>query len=454
MSESGLDLTPYLRSFSQIQTTKHLVLERDLLSRGGDLLREILPGKRWLLVADGTTWPLAGPMVATGLKRAGIEAAQYIVEGSCPIASDRAVADLLPHLHAATAIVAIGSGTVNDIAKMAAHQAQLPYAVLATAPSMNGYTSSIAALLVDGVKTTQPCSPPLACLADLDLLARAPYRMIAAGWGDLLSKPVSNADWLLARKLNDSAYSTAAADLVKASADLLDGVADKLPPRNIDAIGKLMASLCLSGLAMSVAGSSAPASGGEHLISHYLDMTHHALGVSKMGASRSDAAPSNDLHGCQVGVATLATAAFYEKLLALDPATIDLATLVDQHPPWDKYQAVVRQRFGPLTAAVLPHAQAGYPTSAELRTRLTRLQAEWDNLQSELRTTLRGVAAIKAELKAAQCPTTFREIGVTPERAQRAISHSKDIRSRYTILHLAAELRLADEWTEDLLHLI
>ena len=114
----------------------------------------------------------------------------------------------------------------------------------------------------------------------------------------------------------------------------------------------------------------------------------------------------------------------------------------------------MRQRFGPLTAAVLPHAQAGYPTSAELRTRLTRLQAEWDNLQSELRTTLRGVAAIKAELKAAQCPTTFREIGVTPERAQRAISHSKDIRSRYTILHLAAELRLADEWTEDLLHLI
>ncbi|MEE3258799.1 MAG: iron-containing alcohol dehydrogenase, partial [Candidatus Latescibacterota bacterium] len=391
-------------------------------------------------------------MVATSLKRVGIEAAQYIMEESRPIASDQAVAALLPHLHTATAIVAIGSGTLNDIAKMAAHQAQLPYAVLATAPSMNGYTSSIAALLADGVKTTQPCNPPLACLADLDLLARAPYRMLAAGLGDLLSKPVSNADWLLARKLNAGTYSTAAADLIKTSADLLDGVAAKLPARDIDAVGKLMASLCLSGLAMNVAGSSAPASGGEHLISHYLDMTHHAL-----GASHGDAAPAvppNDLHGCQVGVATLATAALYEKLLAFDPATIDLEALVARHPPWNEYQASVRQRFGPLAEAVLPHAQAGYPTGAKLRIRLTRLQAEWDNLQSELRSTLRGVAAIRSELVAAQCPTTFREIGVTPERAQRAISHSKDIRSRYTILHLAAELGLANEWTAGLSQLI
>lgn len=442
MSESGLDLTPYLQAFPQIQATRHVVLERNLLPRVSRVLRDILPGKRWLLVADRTTWGLAGPTISSSLNRDGIETSQYIIAEAKPIASDQAVAALQAQLNSATAIVAIGSGTLNDIAKMAAHQAQIPYAIFATAASMNGYTSAIAALLVDGVKTTQPCSPALACLADLDLLAQAPYRMIAAGLGDLLSKPVSNADWLLAHWLTGATYSTEAATLIAASAQLLDGVADKLPTRDILAIGKLMASLCLSGLAMSVAGSSAPASGGEHLISHYLDMTHYAAGEP------------NDLHGCQVGVATLATAAIYEKLLALDPATIDITALVNRHLPWQDYESIVRDRFGPLATAVLPHAKAGYPTSDKLRARLGHLQGEWNNLVAQLRPVLRESTAIKTELAAAECPTTFAQIGVAPERARRALAHSKDIRSRYTILHLAAELGLAKKWTAGLPHII
>jgi glycerol-1-phosphate dehydrogenase [NAD(P)+] len=442
MNESSLDLSLYLHAFPQIPTTRHIFLERNLFPHAGYILSKILPGAHWLFIADRTTWPLAGPAIVASAQNAGIKTAEYIIEENKPIASDRAIAALQPHLTGITAIVAIGSGTLNDIGKMTAHRAQIPYAVLATAPSMNGYTSSIAALLVDGVKTTQPCSPPVACLGDLDLLAATPYRMIAAGLGDLLSKSVSNADWLLARQLNNGTYSTEAAALIDKSAELLTDVAGKLPARDTTAIGQLMASLCLSGLAMSVAGSSAPASGGEHLISHYLDMTHYALGES------------NDLHGCQVGVATLATAALYEKLLALDPTSIDVNALVDRHPPWATYEPIVRERFGPLAEAVLPHAKTGYPDSDQLRVRLEQIQEQWEILHAELRPSLRGVAAIRTELLAAECPTTFAQIGVSPERAQRAQTHSKDIRARYTILHLAAELGLAHEWTTGLSHLI
>ena len=407
-----------------------------MLARSGEILRAILPGQNWLLVADQTTWPLAGPTVSASAKRCGIATRPRIIEYIGPTASATAVAALHPYLAGTTALVAVGSGTVNDITKMAAHQVGLPYAIVATAPSMNGYTSSIAALLIEGVKTSQPCTPPVACLGDLDMLAAAPYRMIAAGLGDLLSKPVSNADWLLALTLADGVYSNTAADLIAASADFVDGVAGQLPAP--DAVGKLMASLCLSGLAMSVAGTSAPASGGEHLISHYLDMTHHAFGAA------------NDLHGCQVGVATIATAALYEKLLALDPQTIDVDGLITRHPAWNDYEPVVRERFGPLATAVLSHARKGHPTRDALRARLTHLRETWDELLSALRPTLRGPDAIRADLLAAHCPTNFAALGIDTERARRAIVHSKDIRPRYTILHLAAELGRLEEWTADL----
>lgn len=434
MSQFGIDLASILRPYAAKLATRHIVLERGLLSRSGAVLRNTLPGDRWLLLADTTTWPLVGPVVAASLDQAGVATAQHIIETPAPVASASAVADLRQRLDRCQAIIALGSGSLNDIAKMAAHQAQIPYAVLATAPSMNGYTSPIAALLVDGVKTTQPCNPPVACLADLDLLAQAPYRMLTAGLGDLLSKPVSNADWLLARHLKGAAYAADAAALIEESTRLLEGVPAKLPDRDIEAVGKLMGGLCLSGLAMSVAGSSAPASGGEHLISHYLDMRHHALGEP------------NDLHGCQVGVATLVTAALYENLLALDPDTIDIDACLTRHRSWDEYERIMRDRFGPLAEAVVPYAKEGYPTAAELRDRLLRVKVDWETMLAQLRPTLRPVGEIRAELVAAHCPTTFGEIGVARECARRAVYYSKDIRSRYTILHLAAELGLLETW--------
>ena len=145
MDESGLDLSSYLHSYPKIATTKHIVLERQLLARSGEILRSILPRQHWLLVADQTTWPLAGPTVAASAQQSGITTRPHIIESTEPTASNTAVAALLPHLAGTTALVAIGSGTINDITKMAAHQAGLPYAVVATAPA----TGAVAALCDD-----------------------------------------------------------------------------------------------------------------------------------------------------------------------------------------------------------------------------------------------------------------------------------------------------------------
>lgn len=434
-----------LERFNDRLDTRAIVVDKDALSKGIPALLAHLEGKRWVLAADENTWEVAGKRTAALLEAEGVEVLRYEIKadiaGEAPMCSDELIDVFQAFLKdsGATSTIAIGAGTVNDIVKKGSHNLEIPMACVATAPSMNGYTSGIAAVLSEGVKTTTPCRAPRVVIADVDIMAESPYRMICSGLGDLMSKPVSNADWLLSAWLNDSFHSSEAMEIIEAGAAMLEGVAAKLPERDRDAVAGLTASLMLSGLAMSVAGSSSPASGGEHLISHFIDMTAIAFDEP------------HDFHGCQVGVGTVTTAFLYEKLQALDRNDIDVDRLVDALLPWEEYEAQLESRFGPLFSAVVKHARDGYPKKEELRQRLNRLKENWEFLETKVRRTLRSSTSLKEELLSAQCPVLFQELGVDRDRAFRAITHSKDIRNRYTILHLAWELGLLDQWSEEAL---
>ena len=217
---------------------------------------------------------------------------------------------------------------------------------------------------------------------------------------------------------------------------LLDGVAERLPARDLDAVAKLAGALMLSGLAMQAAGNSGPASGGEHLISHYIDMTSVAFGES------------HDFHGCQVAVGTIVTSRLYEYLAAQDPASFDIEARVAALPSWEEKSAAIDRDFGPLAPAVREHARKIHPTPEALRARLTRLRDNWDSIIADVSTTLRPSSELEAELISAQCPTRFPEIGVARERARRAVVLSRDIRARFTILHLAADLGLLEPFAD------
>ena len=424
--------------------TRLVRIERDLLPRVGSALRPLLPSGLWLLVADRTTWPLAGPQIEAPLKQLDQPCQRFIVElrdgAAKPTAGLREVEALQAHIRESSsqvaAVVAIGSGTLSDITKLAAHRAGLRCAVVATAPSMNGYTSGIAAMMIAGVKQSVPCRPPVACLADLDLMSQAPYEMIAAGFGDLVSRSVSTADWYLSHVLTDSAHDPSLLKAVDASGKLIQGIAGRLPARDSEAIARLTAALCISGLVMQ--SSSAPVSGGEHLISHYLDMTAPAH------------AAIADLHGRQVGVATLATSALYELLRISGPAEISSGSPAS----WTQLEESLRQHFGELSGAVLETARQVYGTTAERAERLARLRSEWDSIWHVLGARLRGLEEIRGELLAARAPVRFSAIGVSLGRARDALVFSQHIRARYTILHLCGELGLladrADELVERL----
>jgi glycerol-1-phosphate dehydrogenase [NAD(P)+] len=426
--------------------TKAVVLDTGAIEKCVEPLQRELGRGLWLVVCDDHTWDAAGERTRAALDKAGQKWKRWDAPvppgGEEPVCDEKTVAACRDAIKAesATAALAIGSGTLNDVAKFGAYKAGYPAGCIATAPSMNGYTSGIAAVLSDGVKTTQPCTPTRVVIGDVEVLAEAPAPLIQSGIGDLASKPVSNADWIVANRLTGSTHSTEAARVIDASWKLLEGVAPGLARRERDAVERLAASLILSGFAMTVAGNSAPASGGEHLISHYIDMIAIANGER------------HDLHGRQVGVGTITAAFLYKKLRALSPDSIDPGALADRLAPWEEHEKLIEERFGSLSESVLGHAKAGYPDRETLRTRMATLKAQWSTIMGELEGSLRDPDAIEAELRSAGGPVRFKDLGVDEERAFRSVAHSRDIRSRYTILDLVWELGYLDEWAREAIH--
>lgn len=425
--------------------TKQIVVEKGVGDNIATLSQPFLGDSgKIALIVDDNTLRAAGTAVQESFRRAGRDVVTLHLEPKTGdeiiVCDDDTLVDVTAALSDAKVVgtVSIGSGTISDLGKMGSHRVRIPDVAVGTAPSNNGYTSAIAAILSDGLKTTQPCTPAVAVFADPEVMRNAPYRMIASGIGDLYSKPVSNADWRLSYRLNDSFFSPIVMEIVDAGNALLHGVAPRLPSRDFDAVANLTGSIMLSGLGMQAAGTSGPASGGEHLISHYLDMTEER-----------DQEP-HDLHGCQVAVGTVITSTLYDRLLRVSPGDIDIDACVAQLPSWPDYESLLRERFGTLAEAVVERARQGYPTAEVLRARLTRLTEGWDDIMPWVAETLRPPNDLAGELDSADCPTTFPQISVNRDRAVRAVQHCKDIRNRYTVLHLLWELNLLDEWAAEI----
>ena len=399
----------------------------------GDLLqcvRRFSPGKHLGVLADAITDALAGRDVSDSLRTAGLEVTRYVVpdaEGGRPHATFDTVLDVEQQLQHVECIIAVGSGTINDLGKLVSYRLGIPYLVVATAPSMNGYTSAIAAIMKDGLKITVDCHQPVAVVADLDILVDAPLYLIQAGLGDLESKPVSTADFKLSALLRGSWYCPAPGAVVAEAEARAAACADRLATRDPDAIRVLTEALLLSGCSMKLAGSSSPASGGEHLISHYWDMTAATEGRVE------------GFHGAQVGVATLVSAALYEFLCTLSPETIDIDRLVSTRLSAFEEQDTVAARhgvFGKLAAAELAAKRLD---DNDYRRELEFVVANWKYIWESLGM-LKPAARIREVLQKAGCPTTVRALGLTDDHLRRGFLYAREIRGRYTVLDFAAEL--------------
>lgn len=417
--------------------TRRAIIEPGAIQKAGRLLRELGLTGKVLLIADETTREVAGRTVERILAKEGFATRSFIVPGAKPQADDRTAAQVSAAVEQGDAIVvSVGSGTVTDLAKGAAFSRHLPHVAVATAPSMNGYASGIVALTVAGLKTTNAVRPPLAVVADVDVLAAAPIAMIRAGLGDLLSKPVCNADWKLSSIVKGERFCRRPFELIRELEPLYMGRADRIAARDPQAIATLAEALVLSGVSMVIAGSSAPASGGEHLVSHFLDMRADREGRG------------HDLHGAQVGVATLSTARLYERMMAISAREIDAQAIATVWERGDRLAARVREIFGNRADAILAEFAkkrgAREACEAEART----LAGSWDAIRAELAPFLVPPARIQAALDAAGAAVHYPQLGIDAGGFREALTLALCIRSRFTILDAALAFGELEHWAD------
>ncbi|QEH38273.1 Glycerol-1-phosphate dehydrogenase [NAD(P)+] [Aquisphaera giovannonii] len=413
--------------------TRRLVIEAGARHRAAEAFAGLFAGEQAVVVADERTFEAAGREVFEGFRRAGRPASGPVLFPPDIVAEDARVLELQSALEGLPGIpVVVGSGTLNDLTKLASHRLGRPYMVVATAASMDGYTAFGASILHEGSKQTFACPAPVAVLADLDVIARAPREMNAAGYADLLAKNVAGADWILADAAGVEPIDGRVWEMVhgpfRSWVESPAGIARGEPP----ALGRLVLGLMTTGLAMQEARSSRPASGAEHQFSHLWDMQHHIHGGS---------APS---HGFKVGIGTLASLALHEDLLGRDLQDLDVDRAVGRWPTLGQIEERIGVVLGTgsLGAKAVEEARAKYPTREQLRSQLASACNGWPASRARLARHLIPARDARDMLRAAGCPTEPEQIGIDRDRLRASFEQASYIRRRFTILDLMQRLNL------------
>lgn len=395
------------------------------------------------VIADENTWAACGKRVADLLAADGIKLRSHVLPAT---PRPKPTIDLADALQAVLARddatpVAVGSGVLNDVVKHAAYVLKRDYLVVATAASMDGYTSAGAPLSVKGFKKTIQTRPAKAVLGDLDVLAAAPPEMIGWGYGDLAGKVPAGGDWIIADALGIEAVDDVAWPLVQHG--LRGWLSDpaRLVAGDRSALEGIFAGLTLVGVAMELHGSSRPASGADHQIAHLWEMDDLHFAGERVS------------HGACVAVGCVMSLRLMEWVLARDLTQFDVAAIANRAPTIEEKIAMVHEAFGPgeIAARSVDEVTAKHVGREALVRRLTRLREVWPDLATRLRAQIIPADEMVARLHAVGAPAHAAEIGVDRAYLKRTVLNARFLRSRYTILDLLDETGLLFEAVEDCL---
>ena len=394
--------------------TKSLVIRPSLEGMEGELVTALGFGKHIAVVSDRTTHAVLGGRVEAALD--GRHAVESLVFPEPPYPDDATVDRIRRDTASADAVIAVGSGSINDVCKYASALDGKPYAVFATAPSMNGYTSVNAAITQHGHKMSLPAQAPAGAFFDLSVLSAAPARLIRAGLGDSLCRTTAEADWLLAHLLHGLPFRELPYELLEDDEGPLFDNAAALMAGDLEVMERLVRTLVLAGFGTAIVGHSQPASQGEHLISHYIDMF-------------ADSSRPLIYHGEQVGVTTLSMARLQERMLEETPVIW----------PDTETEAGFKARYGDeIGASCWAEFQGKRIDSRKADILNARLANNWHDMRERIAGVLLSSSYLTGVLKAAGADLTPKAIHLPRKFYDTALLRCREIRNRYTFIDLAA----------------
>jgi len=377
---------------------------------------------RFLLVSDENTHAVLGARAEAALKAQVWDVRIVVLSGEEVIADEETIVQvLLAAVREEWTYVAVGSGTITDITRFCSHRTRNDFISLPTAPSVDGYTSIGAPLVVRRVKKTALAQPPVAIFADLPTLCNAPREMIAAGFGDILGKYTSAADWRLGALLWDEPYDEEIAQrMLRALQACVDGAAE-IAQASEAGITRLMEGLFETGLCMLDFGQTRPASGSEHHLSHFWEM--------KLLQENRPAL----LHGAKVGLGTIFAAGRYEIVRSLGQEDIVQRLANANLPDRDAEITRIRRVYGALADEVIAVQRPFLEMSASDFEALKRRTIDnWDKVL-EIAATVPPAQKIAGLLEQVGGPTTPQQPGLSEEETQAALNHAHYLRARFTV---------------------
>lgn len=420
--------------------TAALEIGIDVLDRVAPMFREQFSAKRALVVADENTWRAAGEAVYAYLQREGVECDEPFIFTDSDLHAEWHFIEMLDErLSATDAIaVAVGSGTINDLCKLSSYHQNRPYMCVATAASVDGYSSFGASITYKSMKQTFTCPAPRAILADVGVMAKAPAEMTAAGYADLAAKIPAGAEWIIADFIGSEPIHPEAwhisQDNLKASLADPEGVAALKP----EAIAPLVEGLMLSGFAMQAARSSRPASCTDHLFSHLWNMRDH---------KHNGVTPS---HGFQVSVGTLMMCAMFDQMYKTDFTTLDVEACVKAWPTADEVRAAAEQLFAGEAFAELgvTEVMAKYGDADEVRRQLQLVKEGWPELRAKLQDQCYTFTEMHRMLTIVGAPTKPEDVGISKQQMLADVPYVRHIRRRYNMMDLGLRAGLLDTWVD------
>ncbi len=410
----------------------NVIIESGAIRRVPEVVRSYGASKVFV-VADGNTYEAAGKEICALLEKDGMPYTLFCLPSESFECGEEQLGAICMHFDTSCDFVlGVGSGVINDLCKVVSNITDRPYVIFGTAPSMDGYASSTSSVIKDRFKTSIQSRVGDTVIADLDILCKAPMRMILSGLGDMLAKYISIAEWKIANIVRGDYFCPQVADM------MLDGLAqcmehlDGLPKRDPEAIKAVMNGMVLSGIAANYTGGSAPASGMEHYFSHISDLRGIEFGAT------------TDLHGIQCGAATIETLALYEKMRTITPDK-EKALAYAAKFNYEDWKKVLYSRLGSCANGMVAAEEREHKYDVDRhRERLGVILAHWEEIRAVFYT-LPTPAEIEDKLRAIGLPTRFTEIGFSEEDLHYAILMSKDIRDKYVGTRLLWDLGILEE---------
>ena len=410
---------------------------RDLIEKLPGFIEKRGLGKHCVVVCDENTYRVAGSAVHSVLLEAGFDAILLKFARKEELVPDeRAIGELLLAIQPETEfLVAVGSGSITDTCRVNAARCGLPFVSVGTAASMDGYTSVVAPLILNGAKIHRsgPCPEIIVC--DLDVLATAPMEMVRSGVGDVLGKYIAIADWKIGNIINGEPYCHTCGEIVTEAVNrLLDNIGD-ISRRTEKGMQILIEGLLLAGITIMIVGHTRAVASVEHNIGHFVEM--------KM-LERYGRAPS---HGAVVGASTLLVYPVFKKFAKDDISSVNTAALEPMDP--EARRKFMHATWGKTAGDMIMAENPGdFLTKAELVRRAETAKARIADIRKVI-DDMPAYDRICSAMRALGAKLTLGELGVDRDIINTAVNCAKDYRTRYSLFKTLDELGILNEYIAD-----